>query len=489
MKILTVLVLLIGLTTSNETAKEERAVLNNLRDAGLSDTDIEELLDELYDDYYDDEESDDLVSARGGPRRYRIPTKRRRRRPNLLKVLASRLFSVGRKRKIRPTNYRPPKKTRYRPLKKKPAYKAPKQKKKPSYQKPKPSYEEPQKDDYGSPKAPPTSYNPPNNGNDEYGAPQSNVIKEIDDYGAPQAPVHVAPAPSYSAPTPSYKHTTSKPSYAAAPSTSYEPAPNSYPVNDEYGSPQAPVYNSSPPELGYDSTDPVEIEPAYEPDFHSYSYPATPDFSYDGKHDVSDFNAGDLFFATGFGDFPAFPMPTFPDLEPNFDENAFEGFKGPSNRNFKASMTPSHLSPAKAPSYSASDAESLSSFSSSVSSYSDSKPASVSSPLSRNNSAEGKPKLLYTPNQSSFQQSYSSALPTRSYSSPEPSYSPPAASYSYHEPDSNFTPEASVQDDESKKYEKRQATRFYVGKPDALKKPAGVPDIWDMFNHEWGTKL
>ena len=164
-------------------------------------------------------------------------------------------------------------------------------------------------------------------------------------------------------------------------------------------------------------------------------------------------------------------------------------FSGPSKRNFKASMTPSHLSPAKAPSYSASDAESLSSFSSSVSSYSDSNPASVSSPLSRNNSAEGKPKLLYTPNQSSFQQSYSSALPTQSYSSPEPSYSPPAASYSYHEPDSNFTPEASVQDDESKKYEKRQATRFYVGKPDALKKPAGVPDIWDMFNHEWGTKL
>ena len=164
-------------------------------------------------------------------------------------------------------------------------------------------------------------------------------------------------------------------------------------------------------------------------------------------------------------------------------------FSGPSKRYFKASMTPSHLSLAEAPSYSASGAESLSSFSSSVSSYSDPKLTSISSPLPINNSAEEKPKLIYTSNQSSLQQSYSSALPTQSYSSLEPSYSPPAASYSYHEPESNITPEVTVQDDESKKYEKRQATRFYIGKPDTLREPAGFLDIWDMFNHEWGTKL
>jgi hypothetical protein len=32
--------------------------------------------------------------------------------------------------------------------------------------------------------------------------------------------------------------------------------------------------------------------------------------------------------AAGFDDFPAFPMPEFPSLEPDFDQSAFENFGG-----------------------------------------------------------------------------------------------------------------------------------------------------------------
>merc|ERR1712083_320662 len=180
-KVVNIVLAFIAVSFADEFTEEEQAALEVLREAGLLDVDVEELLEKSYDtEYYDykedttgliDYDTKDLppdnASDRGGPRRRRRPGNQRKRqvlgpRPNALQVLASRLFFGAGSRGSRPAaNYGPPKKkpSYGRP---KPAYGPPKKKKRPTYHKPTPSYEEPKpsyhepekEDEYGSPQAP-----------------------------------------------------------------------------------------------------------------------------------------------------------------------------------------------------------------------------------------------------------------------------------------------------------------------------------------------
>ena len=64
--------------------------------------------------------------------------------------------------------------------------------------------------------------------------------------------------------------------------------------------------------LAYESPDPAEIKPTYEPEFPSYQ-PPTPDLGQDP-----------------YDEFPPFPKPAFPSLQPDFDQGAFESYKSKS---------------------------------------------------------------------------------------------------------------------------------------------------------------
>merc|ERR1711874_380922 len=95
-------------------------------------------------------------------------------------------------------------------------------------------------------------------------------------------------------------------------------------------------------------------EPAYEHEFPAYQPPVTPDFSYDDGQKVNSYTAGDEVFAQppGFDDFPAFPVPTFPNLEPIFDEGAFESFDSSASQ-YNSPSAISYSEPTKpAPTYS-----------------------------------------------------------------------------------------------------------------------------------------
>merc|ERR1719483_1814722 len=146
--------LIAAVRTEDFTDKETKA-LEELRAVGLLDADIAELLEDVYDEYEDEFEyknqdiTPDQASDRGGPRRRRRPSNKRKQqglgpRPNALQVLASRLFFNAGNRDSRPAaSYGPPKhKPSYgRP---RPAYGPPKKQKRPSYHKPKPTYQKPE---------------------------------------------------------------------------------------------------------------------------------------------------------------------------------------------------------------------------------------------------------------------------------------------------------------------------------------------------------
>ena len=86
--------------------------------------------------------------------------------------------------------------------------------------------------------------------------------------------------------------------------------------------------------------------------------------------------------------------------------------------------------------------------------------------------------------------SYSAPAPTPSYSppapsynapAPQPSYSAPAPEPSYSAPDEYGSPQGGNG--------KRNAQGFFIGKPPVFTKAVGTPDIWEMFNAEWGQRV
>merc|ERR1711953_939688 len=140
---------------SAEYTDEEMEALEDLKEAGLLDADIDQLIEE-YEAAYMNEEYDydldedygelDEASERGGPRRRRKPGVgiRRFQRPTLFQMIQRRFFLGGGRPQKRPQSvYGAPKRPHYKP---RPSYGAPKykpkpKKKRPSYhQKPKPSY-------------------------------------------------------------------------------------------------------------------------------------------------------------------------------------------------------------------------------------------------------------------------------------------------------------------------------------------------------------
>merc|ERR1711892_937978 len=317
MKAILLLVQVISVVLGEDFSEEEQAVLEELKEAGLLETNIYELLERSDDgEYYNEEPFDGLIDYdvtdyndhdlipdglrdRGGPRRRRRPTNQRKRqglgpRPNAFQVLTSRLFFGAGNRGSQPsTNYGSPKKKRKPPYSRpKPAYSPPKKKKRPSYHKPKPTYNKPapaptyeepkpsyqepeEEDEYGSSQAPVSSYAEPAEENGEYASPQAPVKQESDEYGSPKAPVYSAPAP---APAPSYKpkakpHYKPKPNYKPKPK--YKPKPQKRPVYK-----QKPKYKPRPkykpkpkykPRLHYKPKPKPTYKPKPKP---SYSAPA-----------------------------------------------------------------------------------------------------------------------------------------------------------------------------------------------------------------------
>ena len=100
------------------------------------------------------------------------------------------------------------------------------------------------------------------------------------------------------------------------------------------------------------------------------------------------------------------------------------------------------------------------------------------------------------------QPSYSPPAAQPSYRPPaaQPSYSPPASS-SYQQPSSSgestddesadsyglaLSPALNTADPES--YNGKRQT-FYAGSPATLSSSLGTPDIWEMFNAEWGERI
>ena len=154
----------------------------------------------------------------------------------------------------------------------KPTYGAPK----PSYHAPKPSYNSPNKPSYQPTYfAPQPSYGPPR---PSYGPPKPTYFQEEhqDEYGAPQAPL----------------------------ASSYE-SPNE--LSLEYGSPDVGYASYSPPVYKRDKAPPLEEQQHYDSESISNYFPS---FS-------SNFPSSS--FSDGFGEFHAFPTPSFPDISAQLD--------------------------------------------------------------------------------------------------------------------------------------------------------------------------
>ena len=119
-----VIVVYLDSVGSKEYTEEELSALNDLKQAGILDSDIEELIDDYESnfeeyEYYDNEDDDyvvDDVSERGGPRRRKRPKlSKRRKQPrlSLLQMIQKRFFLVGRKQQQRPY-YGAPKRPNYK---------------------------------------------------------------------------------------------------------------------------------------------------------------------------------------------------------------------------------------------------------------------------------------------------------------------------------------------------------------------------------------
>lgn len=126
---------LVTLVQTKEYSDQDIAALEELREAGVSEVDINELVEEFdeYEAAYYNEDLDE-ASERGGPRRRRKPAGIRGRpapsRPTLFQMIQKRFFLSGGGGNRRPSGYGPPKPQGYGPPKKQ----------RPSYHKPKPQY-------------------------------------------------------------------------------------------------------------------------------------------------------------------------------------------------------------------------------------------------------------------------------------------------------------------------------------------------------------
>ena len=136
------IVVLVSGANTEQYSDEELAALEQLKEAGFLESDIESLLEEYEAAYGDedyeyelDEDYGDLDSAseRGGPRRRKRPVGgRRAQRPTLFQMIQKRFFlgGGGRPQRRPPSGYGAPKRPSYKPHK--PSYGPPKYKPKPT---------------------------------------------------------------------------------------------------------------------------------------------------------------------------------------------------------------------------------------------------------------------------------------------------------------------------------------------------------------------
>ena len=138
-----IVTVLISSVITEEYSDEELAALEELKQAGLLDADIDQLIEEYeatynnedYDYALDDEFSEvDEASDRGGPRRRRKKPGvggRRAQRPTLFQMIQKRFFlgGGGRPQRRPQSGYGAPKRPSYKPHK--PSYGPPKYKLKP----------------------------------------------------------------------------------------------------------------------------------------------------------------------------------------------------------------------------------------------------------------------------------------------------------------------------------------------------------------------
>ena len=96
------------------------------------------------------------------------------------------------------------------------------------------------------------------------------------------------------------------------------------------------------------------------------------------------------------------------------------------------------------------------------------------------------------------EQTYSPPAPAPSYNAPsetaKPSYSPPASNYGSPEKETSEaqfeyeTEQPSYNNEAPSNVPKRQASGFHIGNPPVYTNAIGTPDIWSMFNEEWGQR-
>jgi hypothetical protein len=228
------------------------------------ETGVVEQIEDVYDEYevfdglieyqdiedMDHELSEDYANDRGGPRRRRPPSSRTRdRHPG--------------------TRYGPHNKPSYHKHKPKPSYGRPK----PSYGRPKPSYGHPKKKKRPSnQKYKPTYKKPPS-------YKPRPAYRPKPDHKQKHKPIYKPAQKTSNKPKQKYKQK-QKPSYNPEPKPGYAPAPAPPSSYDEYGSPQAPVYNQQSTEYeaspgSYAAAAPLSL---YKEPLSSYAAPAS---SYD----------------------------------------------------------------------------------------------------------------------------------------------------------------------------------------------------------------
>ena len=243
---ITVIATTLVLVNTYELSPEESSVIEELRSEGLSEVDIDLILEEY--NTQELQESEDLSppgdsNQRGGPIRRRRPGGRRRQ--SLFRFLMDRLSA---RRRLRPRpNARP--RPQYRPSYQKP---------KPSYNKPKPSYQKPKlsyqkyKPSY-SHKKPKPSYQKPK---PSYNKPKPSYQKPEPSYNKPK-PSYQKPKPSYNEPKPSYN----KPSHQSA---SHDISQDPVEPFDEFTAPESPTSSTATYEAT-SSYKPVTVRPTYSP--------------------------------------------------------------------------------------------------------------------------------------------------------------------------------------------------------------------------------